>query len=155
MSPEPWLGFSSGKLEGAELLELAGWVWRSFNPEKDPDAEQIAAEADKILSRIDKNGDRVVDFEEFCVYYAKTAESIARFHKKKALQKRLRKKGSASNSVSQNDLGRQSDWSAQRAGSRSNSRAGSRHTTPSTTPLLQAKVQSISPWVSETHIREL
>ena len=84
---------SSGKLDGEELLDLAAWVWRSFNPGKEPAAEQISSEAAKILGRIDSNEDGELDLEEFSVYYAKTAESIARFHKKLAAAKKKGKKG--------------------------------------------------------------
>jgi len=110
----------SGKLGGAELLELGAWVWKSFNPGKDPSDEQISAESVKILKRIDANHDGELDFAEFSAYYEKTAASIARFHKKKAQVKKERKK----------------------KGSRSSSRASSRHSTPAQSPALTARSAS-------------
>lgn len=93
----------SGKLGGAELLELGAWVWKSFNPGKEPSDEQISAESAKILKRIDANNDGELDFAEFSAYYERTAASIARFHKKKAqIKKERKKKGSRSSSVSAN-----------------------------------------------------
>eukprot|EP00658_Telonema_sp_P-2_P017584 TRINITY_DN16845_c0_g1_i1.p1 TRINITY_DN16845_c0_g1~~TRINITY_DN16845_c0_g1_i1.p1 ORF type:complete len:458 (+),score=148.30 TRINITY_DN16845_c0_g1_i1:98-1471(+) len=108
----------SGVLNGPELLDLAAWVWRSFNPDKEPEQQQIQSEATKILRRIDTNEDGDVDFHEFAAYYSKTAVAIARFHKGRASKReKQRKKG----------------------GSRTGSRPSSRLTTPSQSPIIQAK----------------
>lgn len=116
----------SGKLSGDEVLEVGSWVWRSFNPNKEPKLDQLKAEAAKILTRTDANGDGELDLEEFGRYYEKTAASIARFHKKKAAMVRDRKKKGSRNS------------------SGATTPRSSRHTTPAQSPRLQAKIASAS-----------
>merc|ERR1719409_767781 len=74
---------NSGSLEGAEVKALAEWVWRSFHPGEDVEDEVLEAEAAKILHRCDRNGDGLVDEEEFERYYLQTAEAIAKFRKRK------------------------------------------------------------------------
>ena len=60
----------NGVLNGSELDVLAKWVFDSFHPGGEPiDEETKKKEAAKLLSRIDKNTDGVLEFEEFAGWF--------------------------------------------------------------------------------------
>ena len=63
----------NGVLNGDELTKLSLWVFDSFHPGGEPiSAAQKQQEADKLLNRIDKNKDGVLEFEEFAQWFTKT-----------------------------------------------------------------------------------
>jgi len=68
----------SGELEGDEILLLAGWVWKSFRAEGAHEItdEERAAEAQKILKKVDTSGDGSIDKEEFLIYYTETKRDL-------------------------------------------------------------------------------
>ena len=54
------------KLNSDELLGLADWIWNSFHPGGAPLNEtERREEGNKLLSRLDANKDKEMDFEEF------------------------------------------------------------------------------------------
>ena len=67
----------SGELEGDEILDLAEWVWKSFRgPDVEITEEERAAEAKKILRKVDTSGDGKIDKEEFLIYYKETTRAL-------------------------------------------------------------------------------
>jgi len=74
-------------LEQSEIRQLATWVWESFRPGRRITESEIDTEAAKILKRCDKDKNGAIDFDEFLVYFATTAEAMHRFSA--ARQKKL------------------------------------------------------------------
>jgi len=75
----------NGVLNGDELTKLALWVFDSFHPDGEPlSEEQRKKEADKLLNRIDKNTDGVLEFDEFAGWFTKTCNGIANFRKNRS-----------------------------------------------------------------------
>ena len=73
----------AGTLEAEELLELSEWVFSSFHPGDEPVSEEARDKiAEKLLERLDKNGDGVMDFDEFSGWYARTCGKMALARKK-------------------------------------------------------------------------
>jgi Ca2+-binding EF-hand superfamily protein len=53
-------------LDGDELVELSDWLWSSFHPGgRALTEEEKQAGVDKLLHRLDENGDGVMEFEAF------------------------------------------------------------------------------------------
>ena len=76
-------GHIAGTLEAEELLELSEWVFSSFHPGDEPVSEEARDKiAEKLLERLDKNGDGVMDFDEFSGWYARTCGKMALARKK-------------------------------------------------------------------------
>ena len=75
----------NGVLNGEELNNLATWVLTSFQPGGKvlPKASR-AAEAKKLLQRLDANGDGELDFEEFAEWFGRTSASIVKFREAQA-----------------------------------------------------------------------
>ena len=73
----------SGALEGAELVQLAEWVWSSFHPDGQVmgDAEKEAF-VEKLLYRIDENQDGKLTADEFQEYFIKTTKAINNFRRR-------------------------------------------------------------------------
>merc|ERR1711865_466231 len=70
----------SGLLEGAEIEELAQWVWNKFHPGGeviDPDVR--AAESSKLLATLDENADGSISFDEFETWFKRTCVCVERF----------------------------------------------------------------------------
>ena len=71
---------NNGVLEGAEVEDLAEWVWKSFHPGGEPIPHEIReAEATKLLTRHDDNHDNGMDFTEFESWFKKTCVAVERF----------------------------------------------------------------------------
>jgi len=69
-------------LEGDELIGMAIWVWSSFHPGGKPLTNQEKEEeASKLLTRLDKNGDGFMSFDEFSEWCRKTFVEIERYRK--------------------------------------------------------------------------
>ena len=80
-------GDGNGCLAGDELAELARWVFDSFHPDGQALTEaQQEAEVEKLLRRLDENGDGVLQFEEFAEWFRKTCGGISRHRKNLAVQ---------------------------------------------------------------------
>jgi hypothetical protein len=76
----------NGVLQGAELLALAEWVWSSFHPGgKSLTEQQQQQEGAKLIRRLDKNEDGVMDFDEFSDWFQRTCASVERFRTRKEL----------------------------------------------------------------------
>jgi hypothetical protein len=65
----------SGKLEGADLLDLAQFMWHSLHPGKKLNSETRKSWAAKMLQQIG-NEDQAVREEDFQTYYQETAQEI-------------------------------------------------------------------------------
>ena len=75
----------SGTLEGAELEELANWVFDSFHIGGEQiSAEQKQKEAAKLRKRLDEDGNSKLDFDEFAGWFRRTCDGIAKYRKKQA-----------------------------------------------------------------------
>jgi len=75
----------NGFLDGTEMTKLAMWVFDSFHPGGQPIAQaDREREAAKLLTRIDKNGDGVLEFAEFAQWFTKTCEGIKKFRMNQA-----------------------------------------------------------------------
>merc|ERR1712166_498661 len=71
---------NNGTLEGHEVEDLAEWVWKNFHPGGEAVPHEIReAEASKLLTRHDANGDNGMDFAEFESWFKKTCVTIERF----------------------------------------------------------------------------
>ena len=71
---------NNGTLEGAEVEDLAEWLWKNFHPGGEAVPHEIReAEASKLMTRHDENGDNGMDFEEFESWFKKTCVAIERF----------------------------------------------------------------------------
>ena len=79
----------NGVLDGAELLELAGWAWSSLRPPTTaPPSDAVKlAERTKIMQRCDKNHDGELSRDEFEAYYMGLTQSILRWVTDAVLQK--------------------------------------------------------------------
>lgn len=75
----------NGVLNGQELVKLANWVFNSFHPDGEAFTdEQKKQEAGKLLSRIDKNDDGVLEFDEFAGWFTKTCIGIQKFRQNRS-----------------------------------------------------------------------
>jgi Ca2+-binding EF-hand superfamily protein len=84
---------ANGLLEGAELENLAEWVWKCFQPGGEPISHDIREkETQKLLLAADENGDGCVSFEEFESWFKKTCVDVqrAKIHKAKVADSPLK-----------------------------------------------------------------
>ena len=73
-------GDGNGVLNGAELEELARWVFSGFHPAGEQlDAQQQQAQATTLLARLDKNRDGVLGFDEFADWFTFTCAEMHRY----------------------------------------------------------------------------
>jgi len=66
-----WMKLDVGKrgmLEMEDVMELSEWVWTSFRPGQEITAQELSAEASRLLSRCDENG--TLHKDAFRQYYA-------------------------------------------------------------------------------------
>ena len=72
----------SGKLEGAELEALTGWVFKSFHPGGQAlTPEQVKKQSGKLLKRLDKDHSGSMSFDEFEAWFQRTCRSIQCFRR--------------------------------------------------------------------------
>ena len=75
--------------------ELAEWVWGSFHPKEKIAAADKDTEIAKIKAACDKNGDGVIDKEEFSAYYDTVCKEMNEFHKARNAKVKEEKKAAA------------------------------------------------------------
>ena len=63
-----------------KVLILAEWVRSSFRPGQVVKSQEKLAEATRIMRRCDKNGNGVIDVDEFIAYYEEICETMIRWH---------------------------------------------------------------------------
>ena len=70
----------SGFLNLEELEELAQWVYISFRADNASlDQDKLANEANKLMKKLDKDGDQKICIEEFRAYFEDRAKKSAKF----------------------------------------------------------------------------
>jgi len=67
---------NSGMLDKDEVLQLAEWTWSSFHEGAEPSAQEIQAEAGRLMQACDANNDGVIMDQEFETWYLETLEAI-------------------------------------------------------------------------------
>ena len=76
---------NSGKLERGELENLSLWVFDSFHPGgKTLTAEEQEKEAQKLLDKMDDNGDGELSLEEFVDWFRETSETMSQSRRSQA-----------------------------------------------------------------------
>ena len=77
---------NTGVLAGAELVDLANWVWLQFHPGGEPLSAALQAEhAARLLRRLDVDGDGVMNFEEFSEWFTRTCALVRRYRQGAAI----------------------------------------------------------------------
>merc|ERR1712086_342773 len=70
----------SGYLDHSEMQELARWIYMSLTKDnKVLDEAQVGIEAQKLIRKLDKNGDGKIGIEEFQEFFEKKAKQAAKF----------------------------------------------------------------------------
>ena len=78
-------GDGNGVLNGAELEDLARWVFSGFHPAGEQlDAQQLQAEVTELLARLDKNRDGVLGFDEFADWFTFTCAEMHRYRQQRS-----------------------------------------------------------------------
>lgn len=78
---------NSGALERGELDNLSLWVFESFHPGGETmTAEQQDKEVQKLLQKMDDNGDGVLSLDEFVSWFRETSEFMSQSNRSKALK---------------------------------------------------------------------
>jgi hypothetical protein len=78
----------NGVIDGTELEELARWMFTSFHPDGQPvPAEVVAKDTKKLTSRLDKDSDGKLSFEEFSAWFTHTCKKISRYRRGLAQKK--------------------------------------------------------------------